>query len=285
MFHKPVFGGRPQRKWKYIGYVYPNNTVVTIDDTSKVHRIVAINYCTANGTATTTDTVNVDSPIASASPVGGSSQVFGYLYQDNLGDEGTGYEVMIHDIPTGNTTVTIAAQTVEDYYWGMALIFQEVPGFTDPLVAKSFTASRTDVPGEGGYTVTNPAIAHWSISEAGTVSLSENAHTDGVIGGFSNDSSAIVVFYHGYGTSYSPTSASPDFANFNFCRMRKAAGVPGVYHPEEAKIVYDPTVDAGSGSLAIAVVFDGTVYDNLSEIVYVTNEQFSQGDNMFAVMF
>jgi hypothetical protein len=287
MFHKAIFGGPKLRAWKYINYFFPNETgTFSIPDSSKKYRVIAINYCTANGTATTTDTVNVDTPTITCSN-GDATVVFGYLYQDNLGDEGTGYEVRISDIPAGNTAISVTGQTVEDYYYSLAIVFQEVPGFIDTLAAKSFTATRNDAAGAGEGTITaaNSAVAHWSITEAGTTALDEVGHSDGVVGNLSNNSSAMVVFYHGYGTSYSPTSAAPEFANGMFCKMRKVSGVAGVYHPEEAHIVIDPNALSNSSSYAAAVIFNGTVYNSLSELVYVTNTGYAQGDNMFAVMF
>jgi hypothetical protein len=286
MLRKLAITNSKTRAWKYLTYFLPNEAgTFTITDTSKKHKVVAINYCTANGTATTTDSVIVDPPTTTSSN-SDASKIFGYLYQDNAGDEGTGYEVHIYDIPAGNTSFSVSGQTVEDYYYSLAIVFQEVPGITDPLSAKSFTATRDDAAGAGEGTLTaNSAVAHWSITEAGTISFTDIGYLGGVVGNLSNSSSAMVVFYHGYGTGYIPNSAEPEFANGMFCKMRKVSGVAGVYHSEEAHIVIDPTVLSNTSSYAAAVIFNGTIYNSFSELVYVTNDSYAQGDNMFAVMF
>ncbi len=274
--------------WEYVAtkFVSDGNPVTFTEadgvSATKAHRIIAINYCTANGTATTTDSVIVDAPTISSSSTS-PSVVFNYVYQDNAGDEGTGYHIIIADVPVGATSISSAAQTVEDYYGSIAFLFSSSSA-TDMLESKQFVSSRNDSTGEGSFGGTYPAIALWSITQAGTASLQESGVSDGTVSGLSNNASALVLFYHGYGTNFSQASAIPGYPT-DFAILRRTSGDNTNPYSPLAKTIFDPQAVSGSSSYAVGYVFSGKDFNGLSEILYVTNTQYAQGDCMMAIQF
>ena len=288
MHRNPVTAGGGRIKWIYSSYslLVSSSTHQINLDTSRAHRIVAINYATANGTSTTPDSVVMDR--FSPSVTGGTyTSVFGMTYSDNSGTEGTGLVVEVFDVSAGSSVFQVQGQTAEDYYGSMVLVFYD-SGAVDPLEVKSFTSSRDDQL-DYNYDANYTTTKFWGINESDTLALQEQNVAEVTVTGLPSLASTMIVLYHGYGNNYSPKSTDIEHGNSNegFCILRRIAGQTNTKVTPVLKMKVDGTNPEGQGTSSWAGfnVYDGTKFNALSDLYLSTNTAFSQGDILGALTF
>ncbi len=288
MRRSPAISGQRRLKWVYSSYslLVSSSTHQINLDTSRAHRIVVINYATANGTTTTPDSVVMDDLIPTVTN-GTYTDVFGMSYTDNAGTEGTGLVISIFDVSAGSTVFEVQGQTAEDYYGSMLLVFYDSGG-TDALESKSFTSSRDDQT-DYSYDANYTSIKFWGINESSTLALHEQNVTGATITGLSPSAQALIVLYHGYGNNYAAASADVEHSDSNegFCILRKTAGEINTKVTPVFKIKVDAANPEGQGTSSWAGfnVYSGTQFGSTSDLYLSTNTGFSQGDILGALIF
>lgn len=288
MHRNPVNAGVRKAKWIYSSYslLVTSATHQINLNTSRAHRIVVINYATANGTTTTPDSVVMRdyTPVVTG---GTYTDVFGLDYNDGSGTEGTGLVISIYDVSAGSSVFQVQGQSAEDYYGSMALVFYD-SGATDPLEIKAFSSIRDDQ-SDYNYDANYTTTKFWGINESATFSLFENGVASVTVTGLPSFASTMIVLYHGYGNNYAAGSADIEHSDSNegFCILRKTAGQTNTKVTPVFKIKVDATNPEGqvSSSWAGFNVYDGTKFNALSDLYLSTNTGFSQGDILGALTF
>lgn len=201
----------PSRRYSYASHVFigsGSDVSVSTPDPSRAYLVIYVNFCTASGNTTTTDSVTPDVPVLK---INGSVQtdIWRNSYTDNTGDEGTGNYISIYSIPAGTASFTVNCQGAEDYY-GTAIYML----YDDGPLAENHLANPTEYPDSSGRGtaspiaitphVTNSKVAQWLVSASNMDSLASSTGKNSysaTLDYLPRWSSVAFVFYHGYGAS------------------------------------------------------------------------------------
>jgi hypothetical protein len=278
MFRKAIPTTQYGRRYEYVNtYSFQGNSTITSPDPGYAYLAVQINFCTASGNTTTTDTVSVDGGSinlgASNAPI-----IFAITFTDNAGDEGTGYSITAMTIPVGTTTFTVTGQSSEDFFQTKVILFKDrganaaSPAFLPRFGSYSGTATPSTA--AVSNTTANSTFLYWQVHAANMNNLATTENTEDmkIFSGYGN---ILLVFYHGYGSvgsfaiapikleSDDVNTIAPAYSEVNLGTQTVGANALSVYHGEA--IVRNINID--------------------TRIVLTANSLISQGDNFVVVHF
>lgn len=259
--------------WDYVSLTNWDGAAATfsvpVTDATKEHLMVVINYATANGTTTTTDSVSIDRPTVNA--VGGTASDYWDAWsEDNTGDEGTGTYMRIYRLTSGTQSVTVTAQTVEDYYGTLALLFKnngktEIAAVRKPTTT---TVAQTTINVE----ISNLNVGDYFTHAGGTLSLTESGVNEIFISGFEKKSSAMIVFTHGYGTT-------DDFNLNEFAKLTRNGSLDPA-----TPVASFSNVGSSLSSWIEVRVYDGLDIRSNGQLRVETNKNYGQGDAILVLV-
>lgn len=276
---KPIMSQGDYVRYKYVSTTRSGSSGASVSiplDPEKNYLLIAINFCTANGTATTTDTVTTDNPYPNLQP--GTSILWEFNEQDNSGDEGTGIWVKLISI-TERSVVNLTAQTTEDFNGFAGILFEDLGAAKTPP-GSTFTSFAL-IGGDGGSSdigshniiVENTSIGRYTSYAAATSALDETGRNTWIFNNFSIYSSMIFVFYHGYGTGFSdPENTAVLFEN-------------GVEISPTFRLQANGQILSSESAHSITVFSGNQIQSASAELTLRSDSQFSQGDHLVMLHF
>ena len=246
------------------------NFTCTITNPNDQYLALAINYCTASGTTTVTDSVSPDQPTITIGGVSVSS-IYSIRLLDNTGDEGTGFAISAFPIPSGTTSFVSNGQSAEDKYATYIFLFKDGgPGANSGsfLVFPPAIFASGPSPDVPTVSVANSDFSYWGAHANNTAQMS-SSYADWGMDTFSTTANIVLCFYHSYGGG---APLTPVFQMTN-----------PVTNP-----VY--TYSGGDNGFALegqtaVYVYNGVDVGRQSSLLFTPQTNASQGDQMIVLQF
>jgi hypothetical protein len=273
MRHKGILASDAYRRYSFSEiFRFTGNSTPATPDPTKAYLAVVINYCTASGTSTTTDSVTADAPSITidGQPL---TAVYAIRLDDNTGDEGTGFSVSAFNIPPGTTSFVVEGQTVEDQYGTAVLLFRDDgveagSGAFSLRVLSEINGTLSDVP---TVVTANSNFLYWGI-HANSINQLSSTYPDLQLNPWSTTMNIVLAFYHAYGTSAidSPVFEMEDDNNDPTSPVYEYRGAGNVFGTEgqnaiavyngvdlrrQSRLLVTPSTNAGQGDQVVILQF------------------------------